>query len=99
MTDKYEHTVPMREGAPTGSPVKYDLKTIEQYLRSSDPSAVTGAGQAYLRFAKAYERITQRLAQVGHDLNEAWQGTDASAAQERMRDLWASSHTISAAAG
>ncbi|GAA0217545.1 hypothetical protein GCM10009527_012050 [Actinomadura nitritigenes] len=98
MTDNMG-SVPMRANAPAGSPAGYDLKSIEHYLQSTDPAAVTDAGQAYLRFAKAYERMTQSLAQVGHDLNEAWQGTDASAAQRRMRDLWTSSHMISVTAG
>ncbi|MGI5323078.1 hypothetical protein [Actinomadura nitritigenes] len=96
MTD--EHTFPMRESAPTGSPASYDLKSIEELLKSSEPGAVTESGHAYLRFSQAYQRITQRLAQAGHDLNEAWSGTDAAAAQAQMRDLWASSHTISATA-
>jgi hypothetical protein len=95
VTDEY--TYPMRDGAPTGSPGQYDLASIIRYLKSSDPGAVTNAGQAYLRFARAYERITPKLAQAGHDLNEAWTGTDASAAQEQMRSLWASSHTIGTA--
>jgi hypothetical protein len=34
---------------------------------------------------------------VGHEMNEAWTGTDAAAAQEHLRDLWASSHTLGAA--
>ncbi|MFB4303744.1 WXG100 family type VII secretion target [Actinomadura sp. NTSP31] len=96
MTD--EHTFPMRESAPTGSPASYDRKSIEELLKSSEPGAVTESGHAYVRFSQAYQRITQRLAQAGHDLNEAWSGTDAAAAQVQMRDLWASSHTISATA-
>ncbi|WP_192809133.1 WXG100 family type VII secretion target [Actinomadura montaniterrae] len=96
MTD--EHTFPMRESAPTGSPTSYDRESIEELLKSSEPGEVTESGHAYLRLSQAYQRITQRLAQVGHDLNEAWSGTDAAAAQEQMRDLWASSHTISATA-
>lgn len=95
MTDEF--TYPMRDGAPTGSPGRYDLATIVKYLKSSDPGAVTSEGQAYLRFAKAYEQLTAKLAQVGHEMNEAWTGTDASAAQEHLRNLWASSHTIGAA--
>ncbi|GAA2160920.1 hypothetical protein GCM10009727_74570 [Actinomadura napierensis] len=95
MTNDYVY--PMRDGAPGGSPGRYDRTAIVQYLRSSDPGAVTDAGEAYLRFAGAYEKLTARLAQIGHDLNDAWTGTDASAAQEQMRDLWASSHTIGAA--
>lgn len=87
----------MRDGAPTGSPGSYDLATIVKYLKSSEPGAVTSEGQAYLRLAKAYEQLTAKLAQAGHEMNAAWTGTDASAAQEHLRNLWASSHTIAAA--
>ncbi|MBD2896916.1 hypothetical protein amrb99_58680 [Actinomadura sp. RB99] len=92
-----EYTYFMRDGAPTGSPGRYDRASILHHLKSSDPGAVTEAGEAYLRFAAAYEKLTPKLAQIGHDLNNAWSGTDAAAAQEQMRNLWASSHTIGAA--
>ncbi|MWA06048.1 hypothetical protein F8568_038000 [Actinomadura sp. LD22] len=92
-----EYTYYMRDGAPTGSPGRYDRASILQYLKSSDPGAVTEAGEAYLRFAAAYEKLTPKLAQIGHDLNDAWNGTDAAAAQEQLRNLWASSRTIGAA--
>ncbi|QKG25350.1 hypothetical protein [Actinomadura verrucosospora] len=92
-----EYTYFMRDGAPNGSPGRYDRTSILQYLKSSDPGAVTEAGDAYLRFAAAYEKLTPKLAQIGHDLNDAWNGTDAAAAQEQLRNLWASSHTIGAA--
>ncbi|HEU5027948.1 MAG TPA: hypothetical protein VFV01_23705 [Spirillospora sp.] len=92
-----EYTYFLRDGAPTGSPGRYDRTSILQYLKSSDPGAVTEAGEAYLRFAAAYEKLTPKLAQIGHDLNDAWNGTDAAAAQEQLRNLWASSHTIGAA--
>ncbi|WP_433141065.1 hypothetical protein ACQPZ8_42980 [Actinomadura nitritigenes] len=92
-----EYTYFMRDGAPTGSPGRYDRASILHHLKSSDPDAVTEAGEAYLRFAAAYEKLTPKLAQIGQDLNDAWNGTDAAAAQEQMRNLWASSHTIGAA--
>jgi hypothetical protein len=93
------YTAPMRDAAPSGAPAAYtNAKTIDRLLRATDPDAVARSGRSYQDFANAYDKIAADLLTMGGDLNEAWQGRDAAAAQSQLREVWAATTTVQSTA-
>ena len=89
------YTGRMRAGAPSGSPAQYSsADQIDNVLKSSDPTAVTVEGQSYRKFASAYEKIAGELLSMRDDLDEAWGGENAAAAQSQLREVWSAASTI-----
>jgi hypothetical protein len=89
------HIAPMRAGAPSGSPSAYtDPKVIDALLKSSNPEKVAESGQSYQKLAATYEKIANELLGMGGDLNEAWRGKDAAAAQSQLREVWDSAAKV-----
>lgn len=90
-----DYSGPMRSSAPSGSPSRYtDPQQIDAVLKSSDPGAVAEAGRSYQKFAQAYEKIAGHLLSVRDDLNDAWGGNDAAAAQSQLREVWSAATTV-----
>jgi uncharacterized protein YukE len=97
MMDSY--VSPMRSTAPAGLPTQYtDPKRIDALLKSSDPEAVAASGRSYQKFAAAYEKIAGDLLSMRGDLNDAWTGKDAAAAQSQLREVWSTATTVQDAA-
>lgn len=90
----------MRAGAPSGSASAYsDPKVIDALLKSSTPEAVAESGRSYQRLAATYEKVAGELLSMRGDLDEAWRGKDAAAAQSQLRDVWDSVAKVQETAG
>jgi uncharacterized protein YukE len=81
-------------GMPTDDSASYNVAMLKPVFASVDPGKVQAAATAYEKGASATGTLANHILSVASGLAGAWNGTDAVAAQDALRRLYATASEL-----